>query len=490
MPTAVVLFATLAVLLAGCTLGPDYRRPALLAPAQHRDAEPPVPGREAVSLADMQWFALFQDERLQALIKTALENNYDVRVAAARVLEAAAQLGVTRSFLLPTIDGNAAVGRERISQENFIPLAPGISPSGNVFALSLALNWEVDVWGRIRRQTEAARADLLAAEWARRAVLVTVISQVAGAYFTLRELDSELEIAQRTLASRQKSLRLTQLRLDSGVSTRLDVRQAENLLYTAAATIPLVERQMVQTENAISLLLAQPPGDILRGRALTEQPVPPEIPAGLPSALLERRPDIRASEEGLISANAQIGAAKALYFPRISITGLLGIESADLDNFVQASARTSSIAAQALQPIFNYGRIRSLNEATQASYLRLLAQYEQTIQTAFREVSDALIGYYKTREQRVQQELLVAALQDRTSLANKRFFGGLDNYLQVLDAERDLFDAELQLARLQRDELLNIVGLYRALGGGWESVAAAAGARPGRVSMVKPAAGQ
>jgi multidrug efflux system outer membrane protein len=438
----------------------------------------------------MQWFALFQDERLQALIKTALENNYDVRVAAARVLEAAAQLGVTRSFLLPTIDGNAAVGRERISQENFIPLAPGISPSGNVFALSLALNWEVDVWGRIRRQTEAARADLLAAEWARRAVLVTVISQVAGAYFTLRELDSELEIAQRTLASRQKSLRLTQLRLDSGVSTRLDVRQAENLLYTAAATIPLVERQMVQTENAISLLLAQPPGDILRGRALTEQPVPPEIPAGLPSALLERRPDIRASEEGLISANAQIGAAKALYFPRISITGLLGIESADLDNFVQASARTSSIAAQALQPIFNYGRIRSLNEATQASYLRLLAQYEQTIQTAFREVSDALIGYYKTREQRVQQELLVAALQDRTSLANKRFFGGLDNYLQVLDAERDLFDAELQLARLQRDELLNIVGLYRALGGGWESVAAAAGARPGRVSMVKPAAGQ
>jgi multidrug efflux system outer membrane protein len=397
---------------------------------------------------------------------------------------------VTRSFLLPTVDGTAEVARDRVSQERFLPPPAGVSPAGNTFALGLFLTWEVDVWGRIRRQTEAASADLFAAEWARRAVLVTVISQVAGAYFALRQLDSELEIAQRTLASRRQSLRLTQLRLEEGVSTRLDVRQAENLFYTAAATIPLLERQMVQTENAIRLLLAQPPGDILRGRILTEQPIPPEIPAGLPAALLERRPDIRASEEALVSANAQIGAAKALYFPRISITGLLGIESAELDNFVKASARTSSIGAQALQPIFNYGRIRALNAATQASYLRLLTQYEQTIQTAFREVSDALIGYQKTREQRIQQEFLVGALQSRAELASKRFFGGLDNYLQVLDAERDLFDAELALVRLQRDELLNIVGLYRALGGGWESAAVASGAPPGLASIVKPTAGQ
>ena len=247
---------------------------------------------------------------------------------------------------------------------------------------------------------------------------------------------------------------------------------------------------MVQTENAIRLLLAQPPGDILRGRTLTEQPAPPEIPAGLPAALLERRPDIRASEELLVAANAQIGAAKALYFPRISITGLLGIESAELANFVKSRALTWSIGADALQPIFNYGRIRSINEATQASYLRLLVQYEQTIQTAFREVSDALIGYDKTREQRAQQELLVGALQDRTALANKRFLGGLDNYLQVLDAERDLFEAELNLARIQRDELLNIVGLYRALGGGWESVTTTADVRAGSAALVKPAAGQ
>jgi multidrug efflux system outer membrane protein len=406
------------------------------------------------------------------------------------VLEAAAQLGVTRSFLLPTVDGTAAVSRDRVSQELAVPLPAGVSPEGNTFSLGLVLNWEVDIWGRIRRQTESARADLFAAEWAQRAVLVTVISQVASAYFTLRELDDELAIAQRTLASRQKSLNLTQLRLERGVSTRLDVTQAAQLLYSAAATIPLVERQMVQTENAIRLLLAQPPGDILRGRTLTEQPIPPEVPAGLPAALLERRPDIRASEEVLVSANAQIGAAKALYFPRISITGLLGIESAELDRFIKSSALTWHIGADALQPIFNYGRIRSINEATQASYLRLLTQYEQTIQTAFREVSDGLIGYRKSREQRIQQELLVGALRDRVGLANQRFFGGLDTYLQVLDAERDLFDAELALARLQRDELLNIVGLYRALGGGWESVTGPADVRAGSAALVKPTAGR
>jgi multidrug efflux system outer membrane protein len=470
MQRVVVLFATVATLLTGCMLGPNYQRPTVPVPEQHRAAEPPAPGREAVSLADVQWFALFQDERLQALIQTALENNYDMRIAAARVLEAAAQLGVTRSFLLPTVDGTATVARDRVSEERFLSPPAGVSSEGNTFLLGLGLTWEVDIWGRIRRQTEAARAELLATEWAQRAVLVTVISQVASAYFALLELDSELEIARRTLASHQHSLRLTQLRLEQGVSTRLEVRQAETLLYTAAATIPLVERQLVQTENAIRLLLAQPPGDILRGRTLTEQPIPPEIPAGLPAALLERRPDIRASEEVLVAANAQIGAAKALYFPRISITGLLGIESAELDEFIKSSALTWSIGANALQPIFNYGRVRSINEATRASYLRLLAQYEQTIQTAFREVSDALIGYHKSREQRIQQEFLVEALRDSVELANKRFFGGLDSYLQVLDAERELFDAELNLARLQRDERLNIVELYRALGGGWEPV--------------------
>ena len=472
MQKMVMLLVIVAGLLTGCMLGPDYQRPAVPAPAEYRSAEPQAPGQETVSLADVQWFALFQDERLQALIRTALENNYDVRIAATRVLEAQAQLGVTRSFLLPTVDGTAGVARQRASQENFIPIPAGVSPVGNAFALGLILNWEADVWGRIRRETEASRAELFSTEWVRRAVLVTVISEVARSYFTLRSLDSQLEIAQRTLEVRQKSLRLTQLREEEGVGTNLDVRQAETLVYGAAATIPDLERQIVQTENAIRLLLAQPPGDILRGRTLTEQPIPPEIPAGLPSALLDRRPDIRASEELLVAANAQIGAAKALYFPRISITGLLGIQSAELSNFVKSSALAWSIGADALQPIFNYGRIRSINAGTQAHYLQLLVQYEQTIQTAFHEVSDSLIGYYKTREQRVQQALLVGAQQDRTVLANKRFFGGLDTYLQVLDAERDLFEAELNLVLIQRAELLYIVDLYKALGGGWESVLA------------------
>lgn len=488
MQKRVALVATVVALLAGCMLGPDYQRPAVPVPAQHRDVEPLASRTAAVSLADMAWFALFQDERLQALVRTALENNYDVRMAAARVLEAQAQLGVTRSFLLPTVDGAAAVGRDRVSQERFLP--PPSHPEGNTFFLGLTLNWEVDVWGRIRRETEAARAELLSTEWVRRAVLVTVMTEVTRAYLTLRSLDKELEIARRTLASRQKSLRLTQLRKEHGVTTRLEVRQAETLVYGAAATIPELERQSAQTENALRLLLGQPPGDIGRGLSLTEQPVPPEIPAGLPAALLDRRPDIRAAEELLVAANAHIGAAKALYFPRLSITGLLGIESAALADFVKASALTWSMGAEALQPILNYGRIRSINAATQARSLQLLAHYEQTIQTSFREVSDALIGYRKTREQRGQQTLLVVARHDSTVLANRRFLGGLDSYLQVLDAERELFEAELTLVRLQRDELLNIVQLYRALGGGWESAAAASGARPGVAALVTPAAGQ
>ena len=301
-----------------------------------------------------------------------------------------------------------------MSQERFLPPPSTVSPEDNTFVLGLVLDLEADVWGRIRRETEAARAELLSTEWGRRAALVTVIARVASAYFTLRDLDSELEIAQRTLASRQQSLRLTQLRQERGVSTGLDRRQAETLVYGAATTMPALERQIVQTENAIRPLLAQPPGGILRRRTLTEQPVPPDIPAWLPAALLERRPDIRAPEERLVAANVQIGAAKALYFPRISITGLLGIESDELSNFVKSRALTWSIGADALQPIFNYGRICSLNAAPQARYLQLLVQYEQTIQTAFREVSDALIGSYKTREERVQQERLVRAQQDRT----------------------------------------------------------------------------
>jgi multidrug efflux system outer membrane protein len=476
--------AVAATVLAGCMLGPDYQRPTLPLPAQYRDAERPAPGQESTSLADLQWFQLFQDEALQALIHTALQQNYDVRIAVARILEAQAQLGITRSFLFPQVDGRGTIARDRISEERFLAVPSGQN-EGNTFFLGLSLLYEIDLWGRLRRDTEAARAELLSTEWARRAVLVSLVADVARAYFELRELDLDLEIAKRTFASRQKSLRLTQVREEEGVATRLDIRQAENLLYTAGARIPDLERQITQKENEIRFLLALPPGDIRRGLPLTAHTLPPEIPAGLPATLLDRRPDIRQAEEVLVAANAQIGAAKALYFPTFSLTGILGLESDDLKDFISASARTWSIGVGILQPIFNAGRIRSFNEAAAARHLQTLASYEQVIQTAFREVSDALIGYRKTREQRVQQELLVEALADSAALANTRFLGGIDSYLQVLDAERQLFDAELELSRVQANELLNIVQLYKALGGGWQPDQSTAGAAADTASVVK-----
>jgi NodT family efflux transporter outer membrane factor (OMF) lipoprotein len=476
-------FAAVAMtVLAGCMLGPDYQRPTLPLPAQYRDAEPPAPGREAVSLADLQWFQLFQDDALQALIRTSLQQNYDVRLAVARILEAQAQLGITRSFLFPQLDGNGTIARDRLSEERFLT-APSGQNEGNTFFLGLSLFYEIDLWGRLRRETEAARAELLATEWARRAVLVALVADVASAYFELRQLDLDLEIAKRTFASREKSLRLTRARQEEGVATRLDIRQAENLLYTAAARIPDIERLMTQKENQIRFLLALPPGDIRRGLPLTAQPLPPEIPAGLPAGLLDRRPDIRQAEDVLVAANAQIGAAKALYFPTFSLTGLLGLESDDLKDFISASARTWSIGVGILQPIFNAGRIRSFNEAAAARHMQTLARYEQVIQTAFREVSDALIGYRKTREQRVQQALLVEALADSARLANLRFIEGIYSYLQVLDAERQLFDAELELTRVQTNELLNFVQLYKALGGGWQPDGTAASAAASTVTQ-------
>jgi len=478
--------AVAATVLAGCMLGPDYQRPTLPLPAQYRDAEPPAAGREAFSLADLQWFELFRDDSLQALVYTALQQNYDVRIAVARIMEAQAQLGITRSFLFPQLDVRGTASHDRISEERFLA-APGRPNEGNTLLLGLSLFYELDLWGRLRRETEAARAELLSSEWAQRAVLVTLVADVTSAYFELRQLDLDLEIAKRTFASRERSLRLTQARLEQGVASRLDVRQAENLLYTAAARIPDLERLITQKENEIRLLLALPPGDIRRGLPLTEQPFPPEVPAGLPAALLERRPDIRRAEEVLVAANARIGAAKALYFPRFSLTGFLGLESDDLKHFASASARTWTIGLDILQPIFNAGRIRSINEAEAARLLQTLAQYEQAIQTAFREVSDALVGYRKSREQRVQQELLVAALVDSSALATTRFLGGLDSYLQVLDADRQLFDAELELARIRASELLNLVQLYKALGGGWTPEQPMVGAAADTASVVSNA---
>jgi multidrug efflux system outer membrane protein len=330
------------------------------------------------------------------------------------------------------------------------------------------LNFEIDVWGRLRQQTKAARAELRASEEDRKAVMTTVVGDVATGYFSLLGLDRELEIDKRTLATREDSLRLIKLRQQGGVATMLDVRQAEELVYQASETIPDTERAIAQTENQISLLLGNNPSSILRGQSLTQQQELPAVPAGLPSSLLERRPDIRAAEENLVAQHALVYAAKAAYFPRISLTGFLGFQSNQLSNLFTGPSGAWSFVPQVTQPIFTAGRLKSNVKFAKAQQELALVQYQQTIQTAFREVSDALVQYRKVKEIRTQQELLVTTLQDRSRLAYLRYQGGVDSLLNALDADRDLFNAELSLAQTTRNELLSLVQLYKALGGGWQ----------------------
>jgi outer membrane protein, multidrug efflux system len=457
-----LLFAV--VLLAGCTVGPDYRRPELAVPADFRGKAPDAPAGPA-SVGDLLWWQIFQDETLQSLIRTCLVENYDLRAAAARVLDARAQVTITRSFLAPDLSATASAEYVRTwgdraptqFKETFSPLG------------TLDLSWEIDLWGRLRRATEAARGDLLAAEEVQRFVVTTLVSDVATAYFQLRELDLELEISRRTLASRQDSLRLVKLRQEGGVAALIDVRQAEVLVYTAAETIPDVERRIEQTENLISLLLGRSPDAVPRGRPLLQQLALPSVPAGLPSSLLERRPDIRQVESQLAAATARIGVAKADYFPQFLLTGAAGGGWVRLDSTWFGPSGLLAILPQVSLPIFNMGRIGAGVDSAQARAQEALVRYQQTVQQAFREVSDALVEHRKRQEFRIQQELLVGSLRDAARLANIRYRGGVTSYLEVLDTERQLFDAELLLAQAQRDELLAIVRLYRALGGGWES---------------------
>jgi NodT family efflux transporter outer membrane factor (OMF) lipoprotein len=330
------------------------------------------------------------------------------------------------------------------------------------------LSFEIDIWGRLRRATEAARANLLSADENRKAVITTLVSDVATAYLSMRELDYELEISKQTLETRQQSLELTRSRQKGGVSTLLDLRQAEQLVDTAAQTIPGIQQNIEQTENQIQLLLGQNPSDVIRGKILTEQDLPPEVPAGLPSELLERRPDIRAAEQTLIAANAQIGVAKAAYFPQLSLSGVLGGQSTQLSSLFSGPASTWSLVPQVSQPIFTAGKLKSGVKLAQAQRESALVQYEKTIQTAFYEVSNSLIAHQRVRESRQQQEALVTALQDRVRLAYLRYRGGVDTQLNALDADRDLFQAELTLSQIRLDELLTVVQLYKALGGGWQ----------------------
>jgi multidrug efflux system outer membrane protein len=450
--------ATIAIVaLSGCTVGPNYHRPAVNAPANYRNAGQPsaAPAGDQESIGDEKWWTVFQDTELQKLIRTAVEQNYDVRVAASRILQAQAQLGITRSDQFPQVSGTGGYTGQKITVFTFA-----------AFELQGVFSWNIDFWGQYRRATEAARANLLASEWNRKLVLSTVVANVSTAYFQLRELDLEMEIAKRTLASRQESLQLTDTLERGGATSLLDVRQAEQLVETAAETIPDTERQIAALEDLLSTLVGENPHDIPRGLPLTEQPVPLAIPAGLPSELIERRPDIRQAEQQLIAANAQIGVARAQFFPSLPLTGADGFESTSLAGLFMGTAWNFS--ALVTQPIFTAGRLRSNLKLVEAQQQQALLSYQQIIQQAFRQVSDALISYTKYRQFREHQELLTTAAQGADNLSQTRYRGGAASYLEVLTSETNYFAAELSLARARLNERLALVQIYNALGGGWE----------------------
>jgi multidrug efflux system outer membrane protein len=453
----------IALLLSGCMVGPDYKRPSANVPAAFRASSPEQAKAEAASLGDQKWWEVFRDEQLQSLIRTAIQQNYDVRIAATRVLQAQAQLGITRSNQFPSVAAAADLSAQGNSKSIVLPALEQSTGS-----LYLSAAWQLDFWGQYRRATESARASLLATEWGRRAVITSIVAGVASAYFQLRALDLQLELSQNALTARRESLRLTSVLASHGNTSDLDVRQAEQLVYTASEEIPDLERRIQQQENFISTLLGDNPGPITRGLRLTEQPHSPEIPAGLPSDLLERRPDIRQSEQLLVSANAQIGVARAAYYPQIALTTTGGFQSDALSRLFTGPAGIWSFAGSLTQPIFTAGRIHSQVKLAEAQQQEALLSYQQTIQQSFRDVSDALIGYRKNIEFRQQQELLTASAQDAARLSNIRYKGGVTSYLEVLTNETNYFSAELNLAQAQANELLAMVQLYQALGGGWQ----------------------
>ncbi len=462
MRSARVGLVSLALFLPGCLVGPDYQRPTIEVPAASRGvAGAPL---AAPLFGDLAWWQLFEDPVLQDLIRASLAANYDLRVAVARILQAQAQLTVTRSQLFPQANAVGSFEYTRYTGGSKPPLTPKetFAPEGG-----LSVSWELDLWGRLRRATESARADLLATDEARRGVVISLVAQVAQAYFDLRSLDAVLEISRRTLTSRQQSLDLTRARLDGGLATLLDVRQSEALVSEAARTIPDTERRIEQTENAINILLGRPPAPIPRGRPLIEQITLPAGPVGVPSDLLARRPDVRQAEQQLISANAQIGAAKGLLFPTVMISGFAGAGGAVINGSSFGPFGIFDALPSVTIPIFNAGQRLASVDLAEARTQEAVLRYQQTLEEAIREVADALIEVRKRRESRAEQEKLTASLQDASNIANMRYEGGVSSYLEVLDTETRFFDAELQLAQAQLDEAVGVIQLYRSLGGGW-----------------------
>ena len=450
-------------LLAGCAVGPNYKRPAVDVPTDYRAAMP-AQLATAASLGNEKWWEVYQDPVLAQLIHAALQQNYDARIAATRMLEAQAQLGITRASQFPS----ASVGGDIFSQQNAKVSNQFPSYQVNAGQLNLSVIWNLDFWGKYRRQTEEARAQVLATQWGQQAVISSLVANVAAAYFQLRALDSELEIAKQTLGSRQQSLQLTQTLVSHGSASDLDLSQSEQLVYTASETVPDLERLIQQQENQLSILLGKNPGPIARGQMLTEQPVPEAVPAGLPSELLERRPDVRQAEEIIVSANAQIGVAKASFFPSISLTGIGGLESNALNRFISAPSQTWFSALSVTQPVFEGGALRSGLRLSKAQYQEAVLAYQQSVQNALEQVSNALIAYQKDRDFRGQQELLTQAAQRSDQLSLVLYQQGGASYLQVLTNETNYFSAELNLVQAQLNERLALVQLYQALGGGWQ----------------------
>lgn len=464
LPTAVSVLITLA--LVGCTMGPKYKRPDIPAPPQFRGAGDEKTER---SLADSSLYEKFGDPVLNELVQTALKQNFDLRAAAERVQQARAQYGITRSAQFPELNVASQFTSSRASTVGsavFVPRSSNLDVSYT--QAGLGLSWELDIWGRIRKLKEAALAEYLATAAAQQGVQTSLVAEVTRSYFLLRAADLALEIARKTKTIGEDGLRLTQLRRKGGAASGLDVSQADQLLHTANAQIAASERAVAQAENALSLLLGLNPAAIQRGKALEEFAGPAEVPTGLPSSLLERRPDIRQAENVLIAANARIGVARAEYFPQVALTGFMGGQSRYLEQLFTGPARMWNFTPSLTAPIFNSGRIRAGVRFSEAAQREALTQYEKSIKSAFREVADSLVALSTTRVQREEQQQLVAALRESNRLSTLRYKGGMDSYLQVLDAQRNLFQGELTLTQLRYEELDAVVQLFRSLGGGWQ----------------------
>jgi len=447
--------------LSGCLFGPDYVRPNVATPATYR-----FDTAEAVDAVNAPWWEQFGDPVLNDLILAALADNKDVKIAAARVDQFLGQFVTTRSALFPQVNAGFDASRQRASQAGPTPLPAGVSPVFNEFQAPLMVAWELDLFGRVRRQTESARASLLASEEGRRATILSLVASVATAYINLRDLDQQLTIAKATTESRAGSVKVFQARFTGGDVSQMELAQSQSEYEASLATIPQLETQIAQQEDALSVLLGRNPGPILRGRELTELSLPP-VPAGLPSDLLERRPDLLQAEQNLVAANALIGAARALYFPQISLTGLFGSTSGQFSKLFTGPARVWSYAGSLTVPIFTAGSISGQVSQAEAQQQQALFQYQQAIQVAFQEVDDSLISVQKSREQLVVQGRQVEALRTYARLARLRFEGGYTSYIEVLDAERSLFNAQLSYTQTNGLVFNSLIGLYKAMGGGW-----------------------